>query len=335
MSVPPHGLVLGARLHAAGAARVVEAAAVAAGAGCTSLWTVEARSFDAFGLLGAVARSCPGVDLGTGVVPAPLRPPTLAAMGAATLAALSPGATAWLGVGTSTPAIASGWHGTAFGPRPLARLEEYVSVVRRALSGDTVRFAGRFYAVDGFRLERAVVGAEPPRVVVAALGPGTTALAGRAAGGVLLNAVPVSRVVAAAEAARDAGNETVWSFVHVGLDAGPAGLDTARRSLAAEMLAEPYARHFGAAGYGSVVEQVRRAFARTDRAGAWGAVPEEMCRDLYCFGGPAEVRAYVDAYRAAGIRPVLMPEVLSDDPVAEVATLAAAVGSPAPVDRGP
>ena len=68
----------------------------------------------------------------------------MTAMTAATLDQLS-GGRMLLGIGTSGPQVAEGWHGQRFG-RQLQRTREYVEVVRMALRRERVRYDGETLA---------------------------------------------------------------------------------------------------------------------------------------------------------------------------------------------
>jgi alkanesulfonate monooxygenase SsuD/methylene tetrahydromethanopterin reductase-like flavin-dependent oxidoreductase (luciferase family) len=103
-------------------------------------------------LLGAVGAVAPSLDLGTGVVALQLRTPMVVAMAGATLQALQPEREVLLGIGISSPVVTQRWHGVPYGDRPVARVREYVTLLRACLSGEKVDFAGDFYQFKGFRL---------------------------------------------------------------------------------------------------------------------------------------------------------------------------------------
>src|SRR5262249_30701481 len=85
------------------------------------------------------------------------------------------------GIGASTPHIVGRWMGTAF-DRPVERVGDYVSALRRILGGERVQFTGETVRVDGFRLQ---AGPGPPIPIhVGALGPRMCRLAGAVADGV-------------------------------------------------------------------------------------------------------------------------------------------------------
>src|SRR3546814_17024375 len=127
------------------------------------------------------------------------------AMAGATLQALHPDREILLGVGISSPVVASRWHGQPYTDHPLSQVREYITLVKACLSGEKVDFAGDHYQVKGFRLGLKL-GERRPKVVVGALNPKMLALAGELAAGVLLNYLPASPVpwsVERQEARRD------------------------------------------------------------------------------------------------------------------------------------
>ena len=72
------------------------------------------------------------IKLGTAIMQMPARTPATTAATVATLDLLS-GGRVLLGLGTSGPQVAEGWHGEAFG-KPLTRTREYVAIVRAILA---------------------------------------------------------------------------------------------------------------------------------------------------------------------------------------------------------
>jgi F420-dependent oxidoreductase-like protein len=117
----------------------------------------------------------------------PGRSPAMTAMTAATIDELS-GGRMILGIGSSGPQVAEGWHGQRFA-RQLQRTREYVEVVRLALSRDRLEYHGETIELplpDGpgkaLRLTIAPKQEHIP-IYLAAIGPKNTALAGEIADG--------------------------------------------------------------------------------------------------------------------------------------------------------
>src|SRR3546814_10689825 len=78
-------------------------------------WSSDVCSSDltgpeAFSVLAAAGAAAPSLDLGTGVLALQLRTPMVVAMAGATLQALHPDREILLGVGISSPVVASRWQ---------------------------------------------------------------------------------------------------------------------------------------------------------------------------------------------------------------------------------
>jgi F420-dependent oxidoreductase-like protein len=155
--------------------------------GYDSVWTAEAYGSDAATILGWVAQATSRIKIGSAIFQMPGRSPAMTAMTAATLDQLS-GGRMILGIGSSGPQVAEGWHGQRFG-RQLARTREYVEVVRMALRRERVSYEGETLTLplpDGpgkpLKLTIAPVQEQIP-IFLAAIGPKNTALAAEIADG--------------------------------------------------------------------------------------------------------------------------------------------------------
>jgi F420-dependent oxidoreductase-like protein len=156
-------------------------------AGFHSVWTAEAYGSDAATPLAWFAGQTENIKLGAAIFQIPGRSPAMAAMTAVTLDHLSNGRFL-LGVGTSGPQVAEGWHGQRFA-KPLGRTREYVEIVRKALSRERLTYDGETYKLplpDGpgkaLKLMIAPVQERIP-IYIAAIGPKNTQLVGEIADG--------------------------------------------------------------------------------------------------------------------------------------------------------
>src|SRR5205807_4241141 len=155
--------------------------------GYDSVWAAEAYGSDTATVLGWLAGQTSKIRLGSGIFQMPARSPAMTAMTAATIDQLSNGRMV-LGIGSSGPQVAEGWHGQRFA-RQLQRTREYGAVVRMALARERVEFHGETLELplpDGpgkpLKLMIAPVQDEIP-IYLAAIGPKNTALAGEIADG--------------------------------------------------------------------------------------------------------------------------------------------------------
>src|SRR5215211_7255020 len=156
-------------------------------AGYDSVWAAEAYGSDAATVLAWLAANTEKIRIGSAIFQMPGRSPAMTAMTAATLDQLS-GGRMILGIGSSGPQVAEGWHGQRFA-RQLARTREYVAVVRMALARERVVFDGETLTLplpDGpgkpLKLTIAPVQERIP-IYLAAIGPKNTSLAAEIADG--------------------------------------------------------------------------------------------------------------------------------------------------------
>src|ERR671929_305365 len=156
-------------------------------AGYDSVWTAEAYGSDAATILGWLAGQTERIRLGSAIFQMPARTAAMTAMTAATLDNLSDGRMI-LGIGSSGPQVAEGWHGQRFA-KQLARTREYVAIVRKALARERLEYDGDIYELplpDGpgkaLKLMIAPVQERIP-IYIAAIGPKNTQLTGEIADG--------------------------------------------------------------------------------------------------------------------------------------------------------
>src|SRR3954453_2613809 len=155
--------------------------------GFDSVWSAEAYGSDAATVLAWLAGQTQTIKLGSAIFQMPGRTPAMTAMTAATLDQISDGRML-LGIGSSGPQVAEGWHGQPFA-RQLRRTREYVDILRMALARERVVYDGEIYQLplpDGpgkpLKLMIAPVQERMP-IYIAAIGPKNTQLTGEIADG--------------------------------------------------------------------------------------------------------------------------------------------------------
>jgi F420-dependent oxidoreductase-like protein len=113
-------------------------------AGLDLVWVPEAYGFDAPSFMGYLAALTERVQIGSGILPIYTRTPTLIAMTAAGVDALS-GGRCNLGLGASGPQVIEGWHGVTY-DAPIARTREIISICRQVWTRTApVTYRGRYY----------------------------------------------------------------------------------------------------------------------------------------------------------------------------------------------
>src|SRR6476659_5610364 len=121
----------------------LEIVKAAEAAGYDSIWTAEAYGSDAATVLAWLAGQTTRIKLGSAIFQMPARTPAMTAMTAVTIDQLS-GGRMLLGIGSSGPQVAEGWHGQPFA-KQLQRTREYVDIVRMALARERVEYHGGSY----------------------------------------------------------------------------------------------------------------------------------------------------------------------------------------------
>ncbi len=194
-------------------------------AGLDLVWVAEAYGFDGPSMMGYLAALTETVEIGAAILPIYTRTPTLIAMTAAGLDALSDGRF-HLGLGASGPQVIEGFHGVPY-TAPLGRTREIVDVCRQVWRREgPLEHDGRYYQMplpdgQGTGLGKALkIIAHPVRsdipVWIASLGEKNVAMTAEVADGW----IPILFIP---EKARD-----VWGTA---LDEGAAKRDASRGEL--------------------------------------------------------------------------------------------------------
>lgn len=297
---------LGLTLPLGGAQDAVPMARFARELGYEELWLAEVAGGDSYAIAGALAAGAPGMRIGTAVVPAQTRTPMIHAMAAMSLSQLT-GGNFVLGLGLSSPNIVRDWGGQPY-DKPLARMRDYVQVLRQMLSGEKTDFTGKTLSAKRFRLGGKLPGPVP--IYLGALNDKMLHMTGELCDGVVLNMVPESAlpqvlgaVRAGAEAAgRDPNQIEVIARLHVVMVEDPAQGRALIRNVFGAYAATPgYNRAFEWMGFAQQAQQIRERFAKGDRAGVAAAVTDDLCDAMAVIGNAETVRARVRAYAEQGI----------------------------------
>jgi F420-dependent oxidoreductase-like protein len=288
--------------------------------GYDSVWAAEAYGSDAATILGWIAGQTERIRIGSAIFQMPARSPAMTAMTAATLDQIS-GGRMMLGIGSSGPQVAEGWHGQRFG-RQLQRTREYVAVVRKALNREKVEFHGETLDLplpDGpgkaLKLTIAPVQDRIP-IYLAAIGPKNTELAGEIADGwipIFFSPENVGELRPLLEdGARRAGRSLddfdIAPTVNVSVnDDLQAARDVMRPVIAlyvggmGSRKQNFYNALAGRYGFEAAAKEIQDLYLDGRRDEAAAAVPDELV-DTVTICGPADrVRERLAVYRDAGV----------------------------------
>jgi alkanesulfonate monooxygenase SsuD/methylene tetrahydromethanopterin reductase-like flavin-dependent oxidoreductase (luciferase family) len=276
--------------------------------GYESVWAAEGQGKTAFGKLERWATHTEDIGLATGIVNVFSRTPAAVAQSLATLDAHS-GGRAIGGLGVAHPGVVEDFHGAEF-ERPLTRMHEYVTLVRRYLAGNPDSFEGELYSPQRTSFWEAF---EPERAEIplynAALGPANVRLTGQVADGWLPNLFPDTKLqealkwleTGAERAGRSVDDVDVAMYVltTVSDDADEAYREAAEHiALYLRDIPGYYSRVAEEAGFGDEIARVRKAPSLLDGA---DELPREMVDMLAVAGTPKQVRTGLEDIRDAGV----------------------------------
>lgn len=131
--------------YAGGFKQAVDQVAELEKVGLDLVWVAEAYTFDAPSQMGYLAARTERVQIGSGILPIYSRTPTLMAMTAAGLDALSDGRCV-LGIGASGPQVIEGFHGVAY-DKPLGRTREVIDICRKVWRRERLAHEGDSYTI--------------------------------------------------------------------------------------------------------------------------------------------------------------------------------------------
>jgi F420-dependent oxidoreductase-like protein len=288
--------------------------------GYSVVWASEAYGSDAVSMLAWIAGQTERIDIGSAIMQIPARTPAMAAMTAATLDTLS-GGRFRLGVGVSGPQVSEGWHGVRFA-KPLQRTREYLEIVRMAVAGERVEYAGRYYTLPlpdgpGKPLKLSF---HPPRkhipTYLAAVGPKNLELAGELADGWL--AVFLAPEYAAEHLASIAAGRAKVGKTLDGFDVVPSlpvviGDDVAACADLVRWYAALYIGGMGSRdqnfynqlavrmGYADAAHEVQELYLAQRHRDAAAAVPLEFIDRTSLIGPVERIAARMREYAAAGV----------------------------------
>lgn len=292
--------------------------------GYRSVWTSEAYGSDAATPAAWILARTERLTVGTALMQMAARTPACAAMTALTLQALSGGRFV-LGVGPSGPQVVEGWHGAAYG-KPLERLREYVSIVRKIVAREApVVHEGAHYRLPyrgpgatglGKPLKSILRARHPLPIYTGAVTPAGLRLAGEIADGLFpLFMMPERASVYTkplAEGFRKAGygarraGFAIAPFIDVRIaDDHGAALHGVKRSLALYVggmgargrnFYADYARRLG---FGAAAARIQALYLAGDKEGAAQAVPDEFADGVALVGPREHIRARLAAWKAA------------------------------------
>ncbi len=298
---------------------VADYVAAAERLGVDVAWSAEAWGQDAVAPLAFLAARTKRLKLGTGIMQISARTPSMTAMTAMTMAAISDDRFL-LGLGASGPQVVEGLQGQRFA-HPLGRMRETIDILRLAFSGEKIRYDGKYHQLplpDGEGKALRLAQAPNPNIPIylATLTPKALEMTGEIADGWLGTSFTPEHAAAhldhIARGAEKAGRSladidlAVGGPVAFGDDlealvrphkAGIAFALGAMGSATTNFYNDAYRR----GGFEDAAIEVQRLWLDRKRDEAVARVPDEMVLQTSLLGTEDMVRERIRKYRDAGI----------------------------------
>jgi F420-dependent oxidoreductase-like protein len=294
-------------------------------AGLDLVWVAEAYGFDGVSLMGYIAAKTESVRIASGILPIYTRTPTLLAMTAAGVDALSNGR-AVLGIGASGPQVIEGFHGVVY-DAPVTRTREIIEICRKVWKRERLVFEGKKYKMplgpdEGTGLGKALklithpVREEVP-ITVAALGPKSVAMTAELADGWLPIFYYPEKAkqrwgdsLAAGRAKRDPNRAPLEVFAGgpVGIGEGLESLRAMGRPMTALYVGGMGARGknfynelFASYGYEQEAKQIQDLYLDGKKQDAAAAIPESFIEATTLIGPEGFVKERLAALKESGV----------------------------------
>ncbi len=286
--------------------------------GVDTVWSAEAWGQDAIAPLAYLAARTERIRLGTGIMQISARTPSMTAMTALTMAAIS-GDRFILGLGASGPQVVEGLQGRPF-HAPLTRMRETVDIVKLAFAGERIAYEGRYHQLplpggEGKALRLAQPGNDRIPIYLATLGPNALKYTGEAADGWLGTSFTPDHADAHLDPIRDGAASAGRSLADIDIQVGGTVAFGDAEALAEPMKAglaftlgamgsartNFYNDAFKRGGWDAVARESQALWVAGKRDEATAAIPTEMVLQANLLGGDAEIQERIRAYRDAGV----------------------------------
>ncbi len=298
---------------------VVDFAVEAEALGIDQAWSAEAWGYDAVSTLAFLGARTKAMTLGTGIMQISARTPSMTAMTAMTMSAIT-GGRFILGLGASGPQVVEGLQGQSFA-RPLLRMRETIEIVRQAFRGEKLSYDGQHHVLPRPGGEgKALRLSQPPNTEIpiwlATLSPRALELTGELADGWLGTSFTPEAAEAHLQFLRRGAERAGRSLSDITLCVGAAVAFTddpdpliqkTKANVAFQLGAMGSAKTnfyndaYKRSGFEQAAVEVQSLWVEGRREEAIKRVPDEMVARTTMFGNEAFVRERIRLYRDVGI----------------------------------
>lgn len=287
--------------------------------GVDQAWSAEAWGYDAISTLAYLGALTKTMTLGTGIMQISARTPSMTAMTALSMSAIS-GDRFILGLGASGPQVVEGLQGQSF-RKPLLRMRETIEIVRQAFRGEKLNYQGEHHVLprpggEGKALRLSQPANPDLPIWLATLSPKGLELTGELANGWLGTSFTPEAAEAhleylrrgAEKAGRSLDDLTLCVGTQVSFTDDPQPLiERAKPGMAFQLGAMGSAKTnfyndaYKRGGFEDAATEVQKLWVEGRREEAAKRVPDEMIAQTTIFGDESFVRGRIRRYRDAGI----------------------------------
>jgi F420-dependent oxidoreductase-like protein len=285
--------------------------------GYDAVFSSEGWGSDGFTPLGYAAAITSRLALGTSIAQGTARSPAATAMAVQTLDAMTGGGRVILGLGVTRPYVAEGLHGIRW-TDPVARMRDYVAIVRHGLRGESLEHAGASLSIpyrgEGSRASTAMRLLLPPApdvpVLLAGSGPKMVSLAAEIAEGwlprsfapdMMPHAVPLlEEGFRRSDTPKSLTEFQVWAHVDAMVsDDVPAAMRHFKEYVA--RWAGSQRQQMVWCGQGEVCDRVEELMAADRLDDAIDAVPDDYIDHCWLVGPLSRIRRRVEPWLQSGV----------------------------------
>ena len=264
-----------------------------------TVWIPETWGMENFSMLSTVSQKI-DTKIGSSIINIYSRSPALIAMGAVTVDTLSKGRLI-LGLGTSSPPIVENFHGYDF-EKPVARMREYVDVIRKITSSGKINYDGEFFHLKGFSLLIKPIREKIP-IYLAAVNQKMVELTWEVGDGAIFYLRPINELketISKMQSKRKI-DSTCQIITAVSEDSEEA-LNRVKTTLAFYVSVGKVYREFLAKnGFANETKNIYEEFLKSGLESVGQHVPDHMADSLTIYGTPEECKKKLQEFRDTGI----------------------------------
>lgn len=265
-----------------------------------SVWIPETWGMEGYSMLSAVSQIIKNSKVGSSIINIYSRTPTLIAMGAVTVDALSNGRLI-LGLGTSSESIVQEWHGLEF-KNPVQRMREYVDIIRLTISGNKVNYDGKFFQLKNFNLLITPTRKNIP-IYLAAVNEKMTNLAWEIGDGVIFYLRPIAELKSTIQKMQSKKKiDVACQLITCVSNDSEKAIKRAKKTLAFYISVGTIYREFLAKnGFSNETKNIYEEFKKTGLKSNYELVTDNMLDSLVISGTPQECTKKLKRFFDAGI----------------------------------